>query len=156
MTEVAGFTSTRTLTHDAEVLLVRELQTIPPADAYVTGACRGGDAFIGEWMFWSHPDAEHIVIVPANKKQIERWWEKPAVRDAVTMGRKLTIEYMPASTDYRARNTALVKRATRFYGYPAYSEDDRRSQRSGTWMTIRIADRANKLVRTLTLLERTI
>jgi hypothetical protein len=58
----------------------------------------------------------------------------------------VTVVQMPQGTSYRDRNAALVARAVVVYGLPAYEEHDLRSQRSGTWQTIRIARGHHKLV----------
>jgi len=135
-----SFTASRVLSDRARngvvtsVLQVR----VPHVDRYVTGACVGGDAFIGQWLFWNRPDAEHMVVVPANRSRVDDWW----VSASFTSGRPVTVIEMPPSTSpYADRNARLVAEADCVFGFPAYTEQDPRSVRSGTWQTIRMARR---------------
>ena len=43
------------------------------ADRYVTGACTGGDAFIGRYLYANRPEAEHVVVVPADRSRVDPW-----------------------------------------------------------------------------------
>lgn len=134
-----SFTAARNMSDAAKngvitnVLMTR----VPRADRYVTGGCIGGDAFIGRWMHAYRPEAEHVVVVPADRSRVDPWWLD---FDDVTV-----IE-MPPGTTYRERNVRLVAEGGILFGFPAYPEDDPRSRRSGTWQTIRMARRAGKPV----------
>jgi hypothetical protein len=140
MDDVAvGFTAGRDLDPDGEGVIVAVLEGVPAVGRYVTGGAFGGDAFVGQWLAFRYPDAEHEVVVPANRNQVDPWWER--------IGFPATVILMPPHTDYAERNTRLVLRSSTVFGFPAYPEDDPRSQRSGTWQTIRIARRARKLRR---------
>lgn len=112
---------------------------VPPADRYVTGACQGGDAWIGAWLYVARPAAEHVVVVPYNRRQIDPWWTRTGSLPLVT------VREMPPGTSYADRNRVLVDSADQVFGFPAFSEEDPRSQRSGTWQTIRMARDAGKL-----------
>jgi hypothetical protein len=114
---------------------------IPLAKRYVTGACEGGDAYIGAWLYRNRPDAEHVVVVPANRIQADYWWKEPGTPAGPTL---IVVEMLPGSS-YADRNQELVDRADWVVGFPAFPEGDSRSQRSGTWQTIRMARQARKL-----------
>jgi hypothetical protein len=113
---------------------------VPDADRYVTGACRGGDAWTGAWLAYHRETAEHVIIVPANRSQVDPWWT------AVPSGlRRVSIVEMPPGTSYKDRNQRLVDLADWVFGFPAFPEEDPRSARSGTWQAIRMARDAGKL-----------
>lgn len=118
------------------------LALLPLAGArYVTGACEGGDAWIGAFLHRNRPDALHEVIVPADTSQVDWWWEQPENLG----GPGITVTRMPWGTSYADRNQALADRADEVIGFPLFPEADPRSRRSGTWQTIRMARRAGKL-----------
>ena len=135
-----SFTAARDLTPEARegVMLNVLITGVPHADRYVTGACIGGDAFIGRWLYENRPDAEHVVIVPSDRSRIDTWWLEH-------LPGSVEVCCMPPGTTYADRNRTLVAEATCVFGFPAYPEDDPRSLRSGTWQTIRMAREAGKL-----------
>lgn len=136
----ASFTAAREGFSPVPGVVVSVLMTaVPHVDRYVTGGCVGGDAFIGEWLFQNRPDAEHVVIVPADRSRVGPWWLS-CRRD-----REPTVIFMPWGTTYADRNARLVAEGTFTFGFPAYLEDDSRSRRSGTWQTIRMARKAGSL-----------
>jgi hypothetical protein len=136
-----SFTASRQGFNPPPAIALGMLAGLPPASRYVTGACRGGDAFLGRWLLANHPGAEHIVIVPADRSRVDAWWLDPALPRA-----KVTVFAMPPGTAYKDRNAMLVKRADQVTGFPAFPEDDPRSARSGTWQAIRMARAAGKLL----------
>ena len=104
------------------------LQTLTPAvDTLRTGACIGVDTAVAEYGlqrgFLVH------TVVPANRKAVDPLWREHCS----------TFFEMPPDTDYRDRNTRMVQPAQRLIAFPRWSENDNRSIRSGTWMTVRIA-----------------
>lgn len=134
-----SFTAARDLDDPGREVALNVLVQVPHADRYFTGACIGGDAFIGRWLRENRPHAEHVVVVPADRSRVDCWWDPsdPAV----------TVLDMPDGTTYADRNAELVSWGDAVFGLPAYPEDDPRSRRSGTWQTIRMARRAGKLCR---------
>lgn len=139
MSVTIAFTAARELSVAARdgVVLNVLMTAVPHADLYVTGACIGGDSFIGRWLYENRPDAEHVVIVPSDRSRIDTWWLDH-------LPGSVEVCCMPPGTTYADRNRALVDEATLMFGFPAYPEDDPRSLRSGTWQTIRMARQAGK------------
>jgi hypothetical protein len=129
-----SFTASRDMGEDAQQGVVTSVLTVhvPQVERYVTGACTGGDAFIGRWLYCHYPDAEHVVIVPANRSRVDPWWLE-------AKGRSVTVIEMPPGTTYADRNAQLAAEANAVFAFPAYPEADRRSRRSGTWQTVRMS-----------------
>ena len=138
--EAVSFTAARDLDDAGRGVAVNVLVQVPCAERYVTGACTGGDAFTGRWLYDAWPDAEHVIVIPADRSRVDEWWLE-------VDGTNVTVIPMPQGTTYADRNAELVRRGTAVYGLPAYPEDDPRSRRSGTWQTIRMSRRAGKLAR---------
>lgn len=138
LAETISFTAARDMDEYARGLMYNVLDTqIPYVSRYVTGGARGGDSFAGQWLWTMQPNAEHVIVVPANRSQVDPWWER--------VGATVTLIEMPPGTDYADRNLRLVEEADAVVGFPAYPEADKRSQRSGTWQTIRMAKIADNL-----------
>jgi len=137
-----GFSASRELSAEARNGVVTNVLTarVPDADRYITGACIGGDAFIGKWLCYHRDTAEHVIVVPADRSRVDPWW------GAVPTGlRRITVIEMPPGTTYADRNRRIVDESTMVFGFPAYSEEDPQSLRSGTWQTLRFAKRVGKL-----------
>ena len=78
-----------------------------------------------------------MVVIPADRSQTDPWWEPVIAR-----GGSVTLIEMPPDTSYADRNTEIVHQSDAIVGFPAYPENDQRSLRSGTWQTVRMAERA--------------
>ena len=132
-----SFTASRTMDEAARDGVVTNVLTVhvPHVERYVTGACTGGDAFIGRWLYGSRPGTGHVVIVPADRSRVDPWWLE-------AKGPPVTLVEMPAGTTYADRNARLVGEANAVFGFPAWPEADPRSRRSGTWQSIRMARKA--------------
>ncbi|SRR6266540_3429985 len=138
-----GFSGSR-FPEDCHKLLISEVLNELDADHYVTGACIGVDHFVGRYLALKQPTKKHTVIVPANRLRIAIWWimEFPFIN---------VIE-MPSGTTYRDRDYAIVEfPIDQLITFPQYPEKDPRSFHSGTWLTTRIARRANVPIRTFVL-----
>lgn len=138
MPNLLGFTGTRQAAQPAAFRWLDAPEThewFESYDGYVTGGCRGFDVLVGQHLADTFPDKEHWVICPSNKSQIFAWWLAPEYEF-------VRVVYMPEGTDYRDRNTEIVNRSAELYYCADFPEADGRSKRSGTWMTVRIAQNA--------------
>lgn len=141
LAETIGFTAAREMNeHDRDIVTSIIQTRVPDVSRYVTGGARGGDACIGAFLYATRPRAEHVVVIPANRSQIDPWWEAVIAR-----GGPVTVIQMPPDTTYADRNAEIVHQSDAVIGFPAYPENDRRSQRSGTWQTIRLSRNAENL-----------
>jgi hypothetical protein len=134
--KIISFTASRQGFFPPPALVTNVLAALD-ANVYVTGACQGGDAFIGQWLRVNRPGAEHVVIVPADRSRVHAWWLEH---------RGVLIEEMPPGTTYADRNSRLMKLGHEVTAFPAWPEDDPRSARSGTWQAVRMAKKAGKPV----------
>jgi hypothetical protein len=134
-----GCTGLRRLTADLWPRIEDVLVNLD-ARAYITAGAIGFDSFAGRTLVVHHMHARHHVLVPSNQIAVDHWWLLPAFKDHVIA------ERLPLGTTYRERNQALVDRSSVLHAFPEYAERDPRSYRSGTWMTIRMAQRAGKPV----------
>jgi hypothetical protein len=132
-----SFTASRLMDEAAQKGVVTSVLMvhIPVADRYVTGACVGGDTFIGRWLFENRPQAEHVVVIPADRSRVDDWW----ISASFTSDRPVTVTEMPPGTTYADRNARLVAEGDAVFAFPAYPESDPRSRRSGTWQTVRMS-----------------
>jgi hypothetical protein len=141
LAETIGFTAARDMDEPGRnQVVIPVLDSLPHAGRYVTGGARGGDSFIGQFLLATRPDAEHVVIVPADHSQIDPWWER-----AIAAGKAVTVLQMPPDTTYADRNNEIVYESDAIVGFPGWPENDRRSVRSGTWQTIRMSQAAANL-----------
>jgi hypothetical protein len=117
---------------DAIIDILKKVSTFR---GFVTGACVGVDALVGESLIDEYPEKWHLVIVPADRSRIVAWWRQfpnhPTLR----------VHEMPPGTDYADRNFQIVAASSQLVAFPGFAEDDERSRRSGTWQTIRMARR---------------
>ncbi len=141
---VAGFSASRILDESGRATILRSVGTLA-GDEYVTGGAIGGDALLGQLLWAMYPKAVHTVIVPANRRAVDPWWER--------ISERINLIFMPDGSTYEDRNAEIVQRATCLYAYPRFAEHDPRSRRSGTWQTVRLARRAGKSC-TVHILER--
>jgi len=136
-----SFTASRDLDQGGKGTVTNVLAArVPVAARYVTGACEGGDAFIGRWLYLNRPEAEHVVVVPADRSRVDYWWMLASGRPVT-----VTVIEMAPGTSYADRNARLVAEGDTVFAFPAYPEDDPRSLRSGTWQAARMARKAGKL-----------
>lgn len=144
---VVGFTSARRFDAHAEAATAVRLTQISRGmrhggvirPKFITGAARGGDAFIGRWLVthWLE-HADHLVLVPAWRSQVDWWWTSLPPR----WQNLVEVELMPEGTDFAYRNKELVRRSQHLEGFPELPEE--RAIMSGSWQTIRLARHAEK------------
>ena len=110
----------------------------------ITGACIGVDAVIAEVAylagFYVH------TFVPANLSKVDlRWPMHCSAYTQVANGRE----------PYRLRNQAMVDAADFLVAFPGTPEKwpDGSLSREGTWMTVRMADKANKIDRSSSIFK---
>lgn len=117
---------TRVSTHIYELLSSRP--TSERAQIYlVHGGAIGVDAL---WAEFGHRLGYPVYgIIPAKRTFVDPNYRKWSH----------WITEMPEGTDYRQRNMVLLSAISYLIGYPLRPEADRRSHRSGTWMTLRLA-----------------
>jgi hypothetical protein len=153
-----GFTASRTFPVSAERVasdwlskLSRSLELESVRPRFVTGGARGGDAYIGHWLavYWGH-DADHVVVLPANRAQVDPWWERlPAEwwtgRHGKGFRSRVELIEMPPGSSYEDRNWRIVVEAPDgVHAFPQHL-DRRLDRRSGTHQTIRLAREAGRL-----------
>jgi len=99
-------------------------------DVVVTGACVGIDSQVAHLVHELYPQIKQVIIVPANRSKV----------DISVLKFADELIQMPRDTSYRDRNEKLVEESDKviafWTGQKAYS---------GTFMTITIAKRENKL-----------
>lgn len=118
------------------------METLRPGDHVRTGAAIGVDAFVARVAY--RLGCRVHTVVPANRSRVDPEWRFFCH----------TSEELPPSREpYRARNVVMVAPATELIGFPLKPEKDPSQLRSGTWMTVRIAQRANKPVQIYILSE---
>jgi hypothetical protein len=150
MTVKIGFTGGR---HLNEPLIYGRLymqvkRNLPPSfSKFITGGAEGADSIIGQWLVEEMPlGMFHKIIVPHNRSQVDSWWTyNDRALELKDLG-YLEVQYMPEGTTYKDRNQEIVNQSNWVLGFPAYDERDPRSLRSGTWQTIRMARKADKLL----------
>lgn len=130
--------------------ILEHLQALSDATGFITGACVGGDAFIGRTLFEIFPDHQHTVVIPADRSRVDPWWERHVHYFSGGMGGVhnapwIRVIHMAVDTTYQNRNQTLVNFSDALIGYPLYNERDARSRRSGSWQTIRMAHRQHSV-----------
>jgi hypothetical protein len=128
-----GFTGSRKGTELSKVKEVLDSLNLTKNDTIITGACIGIDTLVSTL---TRPyKCNQIIIVPANRSNVNFAFL------ATLYPEKNTIIYMDAGTSYRDRNEKIVETSELLI---AFWDGNRRS---GTYMTMNLARRANKLIR---------
>ena len=128
-----GITATRALTPTGQQHITDALSKAAKegCEMVIVGGAIGGDAFAARaahaLRLWVR------VILPLDTKEVDPDWRQYA-------------DEAEGSYPYRERNTRIVDQCSTLYAFPAYPEDDPRSKRSGTWMTVRIARQKGRSV----------
>lgn len=134
---ILAFTGTRDINPDIQRKINEFFDILDRRKAakplLITGACIGVDAYVASCgKFRGYPVYS---IIHYNRKTVDPNWRRKC------FGYSL----MPEGTDYRARDTRMVEICDRLIGFP--KDPNVEEQRSGTWMTIRIARSMRKDIR---------
>lgn len=130
---IIGFTGSRDLSSEEELQIERILWKLHP-ERVITGACIGVDEFVASFFASNMPDVMHTIYVPTDRSRVNM-----SFVDWMLKLRNVTVEFMPRGTNYRDRNFAIVSGSETLIGFPREPESHPKSQRSGTWQTIRMA-----------------
>jgi len=129
---ILGFTGTQTLRNGEKAYVdacLEDLFLRLQPDTIVTGGCIGIDVYVHHWFYINHPHIKRIVTLPYDKKKVDM-----SVCDTADI-------VHDSRVTYRARNEHIVELsdtvAAFWTGKKMYS---------GTFMTMNIANRANKLI----------
>lgn len=128
-----GFTGTRAINEDSEVIVDRVLNRLPIPDRVVTGACVGIDQYVSRW-YAEHLSVPQIVFVPGDRSRVNPDFVLEMLENPLVL-----VHFMPRNSTYRDRNVKIVENSTKLIGFPEYRESHPKSTRSGTWQTIRLA-----------------
>jgi len=107
-----------------------DLYTRLSPTSVVTGACIGVDAYVHHWFAKHYPTLRRVVVVPSKRDKV----------DFSVLQNADEIVQMPDQSDYRARNTEMVRRATTMAAFWTG-----KTTYSGTWMAMNISHRMGKL-----------
>lgn len=127
MSPPVGISGSRRLRPEGRAIIAQALEGVPFGTRLITGAAIGVDACVARLA----PEYGLLVhtVVPANRRDVSPFWEERAD----------SFELMPEGTAFRARNLRIVELSSRLLAFPLHPESDPRSQRSGSWMTVRLA-----------------
>lgn len=121
-----GFTASRNLSKYGKKKIENLIQKLE-ANTYIHGACIGGDAYIAKMVKKYHPKSVLIAVVPRNLSKVDS--------KSVSISDKVINE-----GNYRERNTRIVNESDFIIAFW-----NGKKIHSGTYMTINIARRKNKL-----------
>jgi len=126
-----GFTGSRGGTTTGLILKTLISLKLKPNDIIITGACIGIDSQVSHITekYFGY-DIDQIIIVPYNKRLVD----KTLYATASSIYGNGKIIYMPSGTNYRDRNTEIVRRCDKLIAFW-----NGHKQYSGTYMTINIA-----------------
>lgn len=143
MTNVIGFTGARKVSDGDAVLIMQVIKNLPDDAKVITGGCIGVDALVAEYAYMAGIPVH--TILPWDRSRVDPEWGQWAT----------TYEEMPQGTTYRDRNIMIVEKSQALIAFPKHPEDDPRSTRSGTWMTVRIAYKKGLIVKVYLLTQAT-
>jgi predicted Rossmann fold nucleotide-binding protein DprA/Smf involved in DNA uptake len=131
-----GISGTRTPSLDQIKAIRQAILELPTDYKLVSGGCQGIDteAVIAARDF----HREIHSVIPADQRRV--------TQGAIDLS--TSVEYMPPNSSMRDRNTRVVALSDWLIAVPE-NPSNGIDRGSGTWMTVRIAKRAKKLVRVL-------
>ena len=123
-----GFTGPKSGCDESIVLKVLSELYLTQNDTVVTGACIGLDSQISHLVRKHYPLTKQRIVVPNNRKFVDQ-----------TTFANGDVILMPDDTSYRDRNEEMVRLSEKVISFW------NGNKRSGTYMTMNIAKRHNKL-----------
>jgi len=133
---IVGITGTRALDDTGRQSIFDAISMLDPLeDSLIVGGCVGADAFAA--LVATAFGIPVAAIVPLLDEQWVKRWADEDWMFFTTLG-------WSATDSTRTRNEQLVAQADQVWAFPDRAEG-KDNPRSGTWMTIRMARRANKL-----------
>jgi hypothetical protein len=139
-----GFTGSRYLNPTHHLALDEVLFAYLGAEEYTTGGAVGVDTYVLRRLKILAPEALHRVCLPEHGPDWDNEYLKLAdevIRVPDTMNHA-----------HRSRNKAIIAHSDVMLAFPLHPESHDQSKRSGTWMTIRMAQKAGVKV-DITVLE---
>lgn len=125
-----GFTGSRLLTPRQESFVAQRLDRLcTEATHVITGACVGVDSFIARYVDANFPDILNVIVVPSRQDRV--------CHEVLKLTRAMRL-HMPYGTSYRDRNEKIVDLSDEVHAFYC-------SQSRGTFMTIAIAKKAQKI-----------
>jgi len=129
-TSIVAFTGSQIISKEDKSLIEFVISNMVEPDGFITGGCIGVDYFVAQMITKYFPDTKHIAILPSNLSKVPKDVHEYATH----------IIKLEKGTTYRDRNEAMIRNGTSLIafwtGKKAYS---------GTYMTMNIASRENKL-----------
>lgn len=139
-----GFTGSRYINPIHYPAIDEVLFAYTGADEYTTGGAVGVDTYVLRRLKPLMPKALHRVCLPEHGPD----WDNPYLKLADEVVRVPDTLGHP----HRSRNKAIIKHSDVLLAFPLHPENHGKSQRSGTWMTIRMAQRSGVRI-IMTVLE---
>lgn len=132
---IYGFTGSRYLDLTHHALLDEVLTAHLDGDVYITGGAVGVDTYVLRKMAAWLPEATHRVYLPEHGPD----WDNSFLELADEVTRVPDTMRHP----HRSRNAAIVADADVLLAFPLHAESHGQSRRSGTWMTVNLARKAD-------------
>lgn len=140
MRTVRAFTGPTHLTSEQTVWAIQQINKLEPVDEVHTGAAIGLDTLAATTCVHKMPNAKHVIFVPAAPYD-QRIFRKMYI--ALNQSHGFTVVKCPSiglnPANYRKRNEMMLDGATELC---AFATSDK-FYRSGEWMTINIARKAD-------------
>jgi hypothetical protein len=143
MFETVTFTGARDITESEALRVIQAVFALPEHTRIISGGALGVDTVAALAVVMSQTHRMLHVVLPCTTEPRDVGWLEAAS----------TWERMPPGTTFKQRDARMVEVGDRVIAFPLYPENDPRSKRSGTWMTVRLANRAGKPVKIHVLRE---
>ena len=131
-----GFTGSQRGTSDKVILKLLKSLKLTSKDTLVTGACIGLDAQIAILAAKHYPKVPQLIIYPGPKYKVDKRLSHLKMNFGAENVKYI---FMKVNTTYRMRNERLVEESDKIIAFWTGVK------RSGTYMTMNIAKKVNKL-----------